>query len=81
MTMPILRTGLEFTADRPISWRFFVTALDRFGLGAFSRIIRIWRDQAWLDELPDYLLRDIGISRSEISSATRFGKDGPRLWI
>ena len=38
---------------------------------------------ALLDELPDYLLRDIGISRSDISSATRFGGKDVRggLWI
>ncbi|WP_210345617.1 DUF1127 domain-containing protein [Mesorhizobium sp. J8] len=48
-----------------------------------ARTVRIRRDRAWLDELPDYLLRDIGIERSEISLAVWFGgrtrRGGP--WI
>ena len=65
---------LEFSIDGPIGWRFFVTAIDRFGVGAFARIIRIRRDRARLEEFPDHLLRDIGIGRSEILSITRFGR-------
>lgn len=34
----------------------------------------IWKDQRRLQALPDYLLSDIGISRSEIASATEFGR-------
>lgn len=47
--------------------------------GAVARAIRIRRDRAHLHELPDHLLRDIGISRSEIDSVTMFGgKDSSR---
>lgn len=42
-------------------------------LHAAVRALRMHGDQAHLHELPDYLLRDIGISRSEINSITMFG--------
>jgi|EndMetStandDraft_8_1072994.scaffolds.fasta_scaffold483081_2 uncharacterized protein YjiS (DUF1127 family) len=69
-------TELKFSADRPIGWRFFVTANEkcRAGLNAVARIVRVRRDRALLDELPDHLLRDIGISRLEIRLATSFGR-------
>lgn len=83
--MPSLRTGLEFIVDRPIGWRFVVTAMAvcRSGQRAFARILRIRRDRVWLDELPDDLLRDIGIDRSEIPSITRLGSKSARggLWV
>ncbi|RWA58762.1 DUF1127 domain-containing protein [Mesorhizobium sp. M4B.F.Ca.ET.190.01.1.1] len=72
---------LEFTVDRPFGWRFFVTAIDRFGVGAFARIIRIRRDRARLHEFPDHLLRDIGIDRSEIALVTRYGSRDGRGWL
>jgi uncharacterized protein YjiS (DUF1127 family) len=37
-----------------------------------ARIMRMRRDRAQLHELPDHLLRDIGLNRSEIASITRF---------
>ena len=83
--MPALRMGMKPVAGRSDNRRFFAMAVDicRSGLGLLVRIVRIRRDRAWLDELPDYLLRDIGIKRSEISSATwsggRTGRGG--LWI
>ncbi|WP_165349926.1 MULTISPECIES: DUF1127 domain-containing protein [unclassified Mesorhizobium] len=40
---------------------------------AVARIVRIRRDRATLDELPDYLLRDIGIERAEIRWMTSHG--------
>ena len=80
--MPSPRTGLELIVARPIGRGIVLTAIDRLLL-AFARIIRIRKDRALLDEMPDYLLRDIGISRSDISSATRFGGKDLRggLWI
>jgi uncharacterized protein YjiS (DUF1127 family) len=39
--------------------------------------LRLWRrmrrDEAWLKRQPDYLLRDIGLARSEIGTAVRRG--------
>ncbi len=83
--MPILRRGPEFVIDQPATGRFFAVAIaiHRAGLRALARIIRIRRDRAWLEDMPDYLLRDIGIDRSEILSVIRSGsEDGRgRLWI
>jgi uncharacterized protein YjiS (DUF1127 family) len=36
---------------------------------------RVRRDEAWLKRQPDYLLRDIGLERSEISNVLRQGSD------
>ncbi|OHV87746.1 hypothetical protein ORS3428_19945 [Mesorhizobium sp. ORS 3428] len=68
--------GQELAANRSGFQRFFVAVLEicRSGSGFFARIVRIHRDRATLDELPDYLLRDIGIARSEIRSITRRGR-------
>ncbi|AZN98813.1 DUF1127 domain-containing protein [Mesorhizobium sp. M9A.F.Ca.ET.002.03.1.2] len=46
---------------------------------ALRRFIRVRRDRQHLYELPDYILRDIGIDRSEINSITLFaGADSSR---
>ncbi|HVY18762.1 MAG TPA: DUF1127 domain-containing protein [Bauldia sp.] len=46
---------------------------------AFRRIVR-WRKQARaareLSRYPDALLKDMGIARSEIRGAVRYGRDG-----
>ncbi|SDA94892.1 hypothetical protein [Mesorhizobium qingshengii] len=85
MTMSVLRIAPEFIVDQPATGRSFALAIAiyRRGLRALARIIRIRGDRAWFEDLPDYLLRDIGIDRSEISSVIRSGsKDGrDRLWI
>ncbi|ESZ22344.1 hypothetical protein X737_03605 [Mesorhizobium sp. L48C026A00] len=48
-------------------------------LAAVWRSIRIQRDRRQLYELPDYILRDVGITRSEINSITSFaGRDPSR---
>lgn len=39
------------------------------------RKLKIRADRRLLEAIPDYLLSDIGISRSEICSATRYGRD------
>ncbi|RWA66810.1 MAG: DUF1127 domain-containing protein [Mesorhizobium sp.] len=78
MTMTAL--GQELVANRSVLGHFFAIAIDicRVGGSFLARIIRIRRDRAWLDELPDHLLRDIGIERAEIRSSTRLGRKGGR---
>ncbi len=47
-----------------------------------GRALKARRDRRHLEALPDYLLGDIGISRSEIGSAVKFGRSrrtGPAL--
>ncbi len=41
------------------------------------RRVRIWEDRRKLQALPDHLLADIGISRSEIERVTDFGRGNP----
>ncbi|BCM16918.1 hypothetical protein MJ8_06790 [Mesorhizobium sp. J8] len=83
--MPTLLTGMKPIARRSVNRRFLAPAAEicRSCLRLPARTVRIRRDRAWLDELPDYLLRDIGIERSEISLAVWFGgrtrRGGP--WI
>jgi len=77
MTMTIF--GQELVANRSVLGRSLATAVEicRSGAGFLAGIMRIRRDRAWLDELPDYLLRDIGVERMEIRLITRLGrKDG-----
>lgn len=38
------------------------------GMQRIARARRIRKDRQWLHEMPDCMLRDIGISRSEIDS-------------
>ncbi|MDX8521575.1 DUF1127 domain-containing protein [Mesorhizobium dulcispinae] len=68
--------GQQLTANRSALGRFFaaVVEISHSGGNLLARIVRIRRDRVTLDELPDYLLRDIGIERSEIRSITRFGR-------
>jgi uncharacterized protein YjiS (DUF1127 family) len=84
MIMPALRMGMKPVARPSVNGRFFATAVEicRSGLRVLARIVRIRRDRAWLDELPNYLLRDIGIKRSEIASVTWFGgkTDRDGMW-
>lgn len=71
--------GQELVANRSALGRSFAAAVEvcRSATGHLARFIRIRRDRAWLDELPDYLLRDIGVERVEIRLITRLGrKDG-----
>jgi len=49
--------------------------------GLLGRLVARWlsrqrlrRDQSWLQRQPDYMLRDIGIGRSEIESIIRKGR-------
>ncbi len=52
----------------------FMAAAFGDGYRAMARHIRIHRARAHLSEMPDYILHDIGISRSEIGSVTRYGE-------
>src|SRR5688500_10523799 len=42
-----------------------------------SRRLKVRADRRALQTMPDYLLADIGISRSEIDSATEYGRGYP----
>lgn len=82
--MPILRMEMQPVAGQSVDGRFFATAVEicRSGLRVLARMVRLRRDRVWLDELPDHLLRDIGIKRSEISSVTWYGRsqdDGAQI--
>ncbi|MBZ9854940.1 DUF1127 domain-containing protein [Mesorhizobium sp. CA13] len=68
-------TEPDLIVNRSVSSRLVTVATELClsVLRAITRIIRIRRDRARLCELPDYLLRDIGINRSEIQSITWFG--------
>ncbi|TIV69943.1 MAG: DUF1127 domain-containing protein [Mesorhizobium sp.] len=68
--------GQELTTNRSALGRFFtaVVEISHSGGDLLARIVRIRRDRATLDDLPDYLLRDIGIERAQIWSITRFGR-------
>ena len=46
-------------------------------LAALVHEFRIQRDMRALIAMDDHMLKDIGISRSEIGSAVRFGRDHP----
>ncbi|TIP37404.1 MAG: DUF1127 domain-containing protein [Mesorhizobium sp.] len=68
--------GQELIADRTVLRRLFAAAFEtcRSGIVLVARMVRIRRDRARLDELPDYLLHDIGVGRSEIRWITRYGR-------
>ena len=79
--MTVFILGQEFIANGSALGRVFAIAAEtgRFGIALVARIVRIRRDRATLYQLPDYLLRDIGIERAQIRSVTRRGgQDGPR---
>jgi uncharacterized protein YjiS (DUF1127 family) len=48
------------------------------GLRAMRRHANIRRARAHLAEMPDYILNDLGIDRSEIASVTSHGGDATR---
>jgi uncharacterized protein YjiS (DUF1127 family) len=55
-----------------------VSAAMLHSLGVLGRLIARWRrrqrqyrDRTWLQSQPDYLLRDIGVSRAEIEAILR----------
>jgi uncharacterized protein YjiS (DUF1127 family) len=44
--------------------------------GAIARAYRARRDTRQLMALSDHMLRDMGLGRSEVGHAVRFGRDG-----
>jgi uncharacterized protein YjiS (DUF1127 family) len=56
-------TGLSGTLD-----------LARRGFASLARSYRIRQDRRALQSMPDHMLRDIGVSRSEIDSVLRYGR-------
>ncbi|MER8407785.1 DUF1127 domain-containing protein [Mesorhizobium sp. M1307] len=66
----MVNPSLSLTTTRGLRWAGGTM------LAAVWRFIRIQRDRRQLHELPDYLLRDVGITRFEINSITWFaGRD------
>lgn len=69
----MVNPSLSLTTTRGLRWAGGTM------LAAVWRSIRILRDRRQLYELPDYILRDVGITRSEINSITSFaGRDPSR---
>ncbi|MDQ3560910.1 MAG: DUF1127 domain-containing protein [Pseudomonadota bacterium] len=71
------------TIASPRRWLSATASSNRFAFAAlmvarrFRRRVRIWEDRRKLQALPDHLLADIGISRSEIERVTDFGRGDP----
>ncbi|MER8476050.1 DUF1127 domain-containing protein [Mesorhizobium sp. M1163] len=66
----MVNPSLSLTTTRGLRWAGGTM------LAAVWRFIRIQRDRRQLHELPDYVLRDVGITRFEINSITWFaGRD------
>ncbi|MER8874741.1 DUF1127 domain-containing protein [Mesorhizobium sp. M0814] len=69
----MLNPSLSLTTTRGLRWAGGTM------LAAVGRFIRIQWDRRQLYELPDYILRDIGITRFEINWITSFaGRDPSR---
>jgi uncharacterized protein YjiS (DUF1127 family) len=60
----------ERAAAGPGRWQAFADAIGRFAM-QMRRESKARRDRRHLMQLPDYLLRDIGISRLEVEAMTR----------
>ena len=73
MTTLALSRGWSSTAaaSNPILFAAIVVAR------RIRRRLKIRADRKVLQAMPDYLLSDLGISRSQIDSATQFGRDYP----
>ncbi|MER8470968.1 DUF1127 domain-containing protein [Mesorhizobium sp. M0991] len=68
-----MNPSLSLTTTRGLRWAGGTM------LAAVWHFIRIQRDRRQLNELPDYILRDVGITRFEINSITWFaGRDPSR---
>jgi uncharacterized protein YjiS (DUF1127 family) len=71
---------MEYTADiqRAVArngtapWIWFKT-----GIRSVARFMELRRAERQLGSLPNYLLRDMGISRSQVGSAIRYGRSHP----
>lgn len=54
-------------------------AIARQAANAAYRRLRIRTDRRRLEEMPDHLLKDIGINRAEIYAATEYGRHHNRM--
>ena len=61
------------------TWRPIAEMVGRF-VGEFRRQRKARRDRRHLMQLPDYLLKDIGLSRMELDDMTR-PDDRPRFGV
>ena len=70
------------TTARELSWgrslKRLAVRTERY-LRSASRWIARRRARRELLTMPDYMLADIGISRSEVESAVRYGRPDPRF--
>ena len=73
MTTLALSRGWSSTAaaSNPILFAALVVAR------RIRRRMKIRADRRVLQDMPDYMLSDLGISRSEIGGAVQFGRDHP----
>ena len=69
----------ERSAAGPSRWQTFADSIARFAM-QMRRDSQARRDRRHLMQLPDYLLRDIGISRVEVEAMTR-RDDHPRFAV
>ena len=69
----------ERSAAGPSRWQAFADAIGRFAM-QMRRERKARRDRRHLMQLPDYLLRDIGISRLEVEAMTQ-RDDRPRFVV
>ena len=69
----------ERSAAGPSRWQAFADMVGRFAT-QMRREHKARRDRRHLMQLPDYLLRDIGISRLEVEAMTGRG-DRPRFVV
>ena len=69
----------ERSAAGPRRWQAFADAVGRFAT-QMRRERKARRDRRHLMQLPDYLLRDIGLSRIEVEAMTR-RDDRPRFVV
>lgn len=68
----------ERSAAGPSRWQAFADAIGRFAM-QMRRESKARRDRRHLMQLPDYLLRDIGISRLEVEAMTE--RDDRRRFV
>ncbi len=63
---------------RPTSPVDMIAAAFRTAVGHVGRELRIRRDRRHLASMPDHILKDIGIDRSEVVAMTRSGRTAYR---
>ena len=70
-------TGIDGSGGQSLAWRTTLAAFSAFAAiaGYIGKRHRILRDRRLLNEMPDFMLKDIGISRGEIDIKTEFGRN------